>query len=101
MLPRSRMFGSVAEFVAVPPNRLALAPAGLDLVQAAALPAVGTTAITALRDKLRLTAGDRHVDSPYRVHGPARATAVRLRQPLQLDGGIHRTEDYPRRPRSP
>ncbi|MFF4398398.1 NAD(P)-dependent alcohol dehydrogenase [Streptomyces sp. NPDC001480] len=59
LLPRSRMFGSAAEFVAVPPHRLALAPSGLDLVQAAALPAVGTTAITALRDKARVTAGDR------------------------------------------
>jgi NADPH:quinone reductase-like Zn-dependent oxidoreductase len=53
------MFGSAAEFVAVPPHRLALAPNGLDAVQAAALPAVGTTAITALRDKAGLAAGDR------------------------------------------
>ncbi|MEV6587022.1 NAD(P)-dependent alcohol dehydrogenase [Streptomyces acidicola] len=57
LLPRS--FGSAAEFVAVAPRQLALAPSGLDLVQAAALPAVGTTAITALRDKARLTAGER------------------------------------------
>lgn len=57
LLPRS--FGSAAEFVAVPPRQLAPAPSGLDLVQAAALPAVGTTAITALRDKARLTAGER------------------------------------------
>jgi NADPH:quinone reductase-like Zn-dependent oxidoreductase len=55
----ARTFGSAAEFVAVPADRLAPAPAGLDLVQAAALPAVGTTAITALRDKARLKEGDR------------------------------------------
>ncbi|GAA5085737.1 NAD(P)-dependent alcohol dehydrogenase [Thermocatellispora tengchongensis] len=52
-------FGSAAEYVVVRPRRLALAPAGLDLVQAAALPGVGTTAITALRDKARLRPGER------------------------------------------
>ncbi|MEU4579573.1 NAD(P)-dependent alcohol dehydrogenase [Nonomuraea sp. ATR24] len=56
-LPRT--FGSAAEYVAVRPRQLALAPAGLDLVEAAALPGVGTTAITALRDKARLRAGER------------------------------------------
>lgn len=56
-LPRGR-FGSAAEFVAVRPRQLAHVPAGLDLVRAAALPA-GTTAITALRDKARLKAGER------------------------------------------
>ncbi|MFC0862046.1 NAD(P)-dependent alcohol dehydrogenase [Sphaerimonospora cavernae] len=54
----SRTFGSAAEFVAVRPRQFALAPAGLDLVEAAALP-VGTTAITALRDKARLKPGER------------------------------------------
>ncbi|MFJ6573860.1 NAD(P)-dependent alcohol dehydrogenase [Streptomyces sp. NPDC091292] len=58
VMPRSQGFGSAAEYVAVPPRHLALAPAGLDLVAAAALPA-GTTAITALRDKARITAGER------------------------------------------
>lgn len=57
VMPRGR-FGSAAEFVTVRPRQLAHAPAGLDLVQAAALP-VGTTAITALRDKVRLQAGER------------------------------------------
>lgn len=52
-------FGSAAEFVVLPPDRLALAPAGLDPVAAAALPAVGTTAITALRDKAELRSGER------------------------------------------
>jgi len=54
-----RTFGSAAEFVAVPAERLAPAPAGIDPVQAAALPAVGTTALIALRDKARLQAGER------------------------------------------
>lgn len=58
MLPRGS-FGSAAEFVAVRPRQLALAPAGLDLVQAVALLAGGTTSITALRDKARLRAGER------------------------------------------
>ncbi|MEV8437828.1 NAD(P)-dependent alcohol dehydrogenase [Actinosynnema sp. NPDC051121] len=57
-LPRGR-FGSAAEYVAVAPRRLAPSPAGLDLVRAAALPGVGTTAITALRDKARLREGER------------------------------------------
>ena len=51
-------FGSAAEYVAVPPRQLSLAPAGVDLVEAAALP-VGTTSITALRDKARLRPGER------------------------------------------
>lgn len=50
--------GSAAEFVAVPPDRVSRLPAGLDPVEAAALPA-GTTAITALRDKARLEPGER------------------------------------------
>ncbi|QFZ19363.1 NAD(P)-dependent alcohol dehydrogenase [Saccharothrix syringae] len=58
LLPYGR-FGSAAEFVSVHPRQLAPSPAGLDLVEAAALPAVGTTAITALRDKARLRAGER------------------------------------------
>lgn len=57
-LPRGR-FGSAAEYVAVHPRQLAPSPAGLDLVQAAALPGVGTTAITALRDRARLRRGER------------------------------------------
>ncbi|MGC9499687.1 NAD(P)-dependent alcohol dehydrogenase [Streptomyces sp. WG7] len=59
LLPRHRMFGSAAEFVAVPPERVALAPSALDPVQAVSLPAGGTTAITALRDKARLRVGER------------------------------------------
>jgi len=52
-------FGSIAEFVAVPASRIALSPRDLDLVDAAALPAVGTTAITALRIHAGLRAGER------------------------------------------
>ncbi|MFF4194464.1 NAD(P)-dependent alcohol dehydrogenase [Nonomuraea sp. NPDC001831] len=53
-----RAFGSAAEYVAVHPRRLSRAPASVDLVTAAALPA-GTTAITALRDQAGLRPGDR------------------------------------------
>lgn len=54
-----RRFGSAAEYVAVAATQIAPAPAGIDLVQAAALPAVGTTAISALRDRARLRQGER------------------------------------------
>lgn len=54
-----RAGGVAAEYIAADPDRLSLAPKGFDLVEAAALPAVGTTAITALRDKARLKAGER------------------------------------------
>ncbi|MGM1065041.1 NAD(P)-dependent alcohol dehydrogenase [Saccharothrix sp. Mg75] len=57
-LPRGT-FGSAAEYVAVRPRQLAPSPAGLDLVRAAALPGVGTTVITALRDAARLREGER------------------------------------------
>lgn len=53
-----RRMGSAAEYVAVPAERLDLVPTGLDAVQAAAL-AVGTTAITALRDVAALAPGER------------------------------------------
>jgi NADPH:quinone reductase-like Zn-dependent oxidoreductase len=58
MLRRGRL-GSAAEYVAVRPRQLALAPAGIPLEEAAALPAVGATAITALRDRARLRPGER------------------------------------------
>jgi NADPH:quinone reductase-like Zn-dependent oxidoreductase len=53
-----RRMGSAAEYVAVPVKRLDHVPAGLDAVQAVALP-VGTTAITALRDMASLAPGER------------------------------------------
>ncbi|MFC7891861.1 NAD(P)-dependent alcohol dehydrogenase [Streptomyces sp. NPDC057381] len=58
IMPRASGFGSAAEYVAVRPRQLGRVPNGLDLVEAAALPA-GTTAITALRDKARLRPGER------------------------------------------
>ncbi|WP_369214925.1 NAD(P)-dependent alcohol dehydrogenase [Streptomyces flavofungini] len=58
VLPRTSGFGSAAEYVAVPAERLGSVPGALDLVDAAALP-VATTAITALRDKAGLRAGER------------------------------------------
>ncbi|MFD5318756.1 NAD(P)-dependent alcohol dehydrogenase [Streptomyces sp. NPDC127098] len=57
VLGRTSGFGSAAEYVAVPADRLGRVPDGLDLVPAAALP-VGTTALTALRDKARLRPGE-------------------------------------------
>ncbi|WP_020664400.1 NAD(P)-dependent alcohol dehydrogenase [Amycolatopsis benzoatilytica] len=53
-----RSMNTAAEYVAVPADRIDHVPAGLDPVRAAALP-VGTTAITALRDKARLKPGER------------------------------------------
>ncbi|MBU3864210.1 NAD(P)-dependent alcohol dehydrogenase [Streptomyces sp. 4503] len=52
-------FGAAAEYVAVRPRQLSVAPEGVDLIRAAALPGVGTTAITALRDKIGLRSGER------------------------------------------
>ena len=54
-----RRFGSAAEYVAVHPRQISLAPANLTPVQAVSLPAGGTTAITALRTKARLKPGER------------------------------------------
>ncbi|MFI9031043.1 NAD(P)-dependent alcohol dehydrogenase [Streptomyces sp. NPDC053560] len=58
IMARSSGFGSAAEYVVVRPEQLSRSPRGLDPVDAAAMP-VGTTAITALRDKARLRPGER------------------------------------------
>ncbi|WP_224389763.1 NAD(P)-dependent alcohol dehydrogenase [Pseudonocardia sp. ICBG1293] len=58
LMPHSA-FGAMAGFVAVPGDQLARIPDGLDLVDAAAAPAVGTTAAHALRDLAKLTTGER------------------------------------------
>ncbi|MGW4444510.1 NAD(P)-dependent alcohol dehydrogenase [Streptomyces sp. NPDC004682] len=58
VLGRGSGFGSAAEYVAVPAERVGRVPDGLDLVAATALP-VATTAVTALRDKARLRSGER------------------------------------------
>ncbi|HWO67919.1 MAG TPA: NADP-dependent oxidoreductase [Umezawaea sp.] len=54
-----RRFGSIADHVVVPAHRVATAPADVDLVEAAALPSVGTTAVTALVHKAGLRRGER------------------------------------------
>lgn len=56
VLPRT--FGSAAEYVAVRPRNLSYAPENIGLVEAASLP-VGTTALTALKAKADLKAGER------------------------------------------
>lgn len=52
-------FGSAAEYVAVRPRQIALAPVDLSPVEAVSLLAGGTTSITALRDKAGLRPGER------------------------------------------
>ncbi|GGX96576.1 dehydrogenase [Streptomyces minutiscleroticus] len=62
VLPRSTVsgpLGAAAEFVVADAARLSRAPGNLDPVEAAALPAVGTTAVTALLTHGRLRAGQR------------------------------------------
>ncbi|MFJ8998505.1 NAD(P)-dependent alcohol dehydrogenase [Streptomyces sp. NPDC102359] len=58
VLGRTSGFGSAAEYVTVPAERVGRFPGGLDPVEAAALP-VATTAVTALRDKAGLRPGER------------------------------------------
>ena len=51
--------GSFAEYVAAKPGRLALKPASLSFEQAAAVPISGMTALQALRDRAKVTAGEK------------------------------------------
>ncbi len=51
--------GSAAELICVQPVQLAHSPVGLGFVEAAALPVVGSTVITALRDMGKLKPGQR------------------------------------------
>ncbi|MDX2941733.1 MULTISPECIES: NAD(P)-dependent alcohol dehydrogenase [Streptomyces] len=51
--------GAAGEYVLAKPQAISTAPSGTDLVSAAALPAVGITALQALRDTLRLRSGQR------------------------------------------
>jgi NADPH:quinone reductase-like Zn-dependent oxidoreductase len=51
--------GTMADYVVVRRSRLAPAPTTIDLVTAAAVPVVGLTAVQALRDAVRLRAGER------------------------------------------
>lgn len=56
LMPHGKL-GSIAEFVSVSPNQIARSPKGVDSIQAAALPDVGSTALIALRDIAKLKAG--------------------------------------------
>jgi NADPH:quinone reductase-like Zn-dependent oxidoreductase len=51
--------GSIAEFAAVPERAAALKPANLDFVQAASIPMVGLTSWQALKERLKLQAGQK------------------------------------------
>jgi len=58
--PRQRhVTGAAAEYVAVPADRVASAPAGISPPEAAALVVAGTTALIALRDSTHLASGER------------------------------------------
>lgn len=51
--------GSLAEFAVVPERAAALKPANLDFVQAASVPMVGLTSWQALKERMRLQAGQK------------------------------------------
>jgi NADPH:quinone reductase-like Zn-dependent oxidoreductase len=104
LLPR---FGAAAEFVVMPEKRLAAAPASIHLADAAALPAAGTTVITALRDKAKLRASERllvrgasggvghaavQLGRAYGAHVTALASARNLEFVREL--GAHEAFDY-------
>jgi NADPH:quinone reductase-like Zn-dependent oxidoreductase len=58
--PRQRhVTGAAAEYVTVPANRVAPAPAGISPAEAASLVVAGTTALIALRDSTHLASGER------------------------------------------
>lgn len=58
--PRKRhVTGAAAEYLAVPADRVAVAPASLSAADAAALVVAGTTALMALRDSAGLRSGER------------------------------------------
>jgi 2-desacetyl-2-hydroxyethyl bacteriochlorophyllide A dehydrogenase len=58
--PRQRhVTGAAAEYVTVPADRVALAPAALSPADAASLVVAGTTALIALRDSTHLASGER------------------------------------------
>ena len=51
--------GSIAEFAVVPESAAALKPANLDFVQAASIPMVGLTSWQALKERMKLRAGQK------------------------------------------
>lgn len=58
--PRQRhAVGAAAEYVTVPADRIAPAPAGITPAEAASLVVAGTTALIALRDSTHLASGER------------------------------------------
>jgi NADPH:quinone reductase-like Zn-dependent oxidoreductase len=58
--PRRRhVTGAAAEYVTVPADRIAPAPAGISPLDAASLVVAGATALIALRDSTHLTSGER------------------------------------------
>jgi NADPH:quinone reductase-like Zn-dependent oxidoreductase len=58
--PRQRhRTGAAAEYVAVPADRIAPAPANISAAEAASLAVAGTTALIALRDSTHLASGER------------------------------------------
>ena len=58
--PRQRhVTGAAAEYVTVPADRIAPAPAGISPAEAASLVVAGTTALIALRDSTHLASGER------------------------------------------
>ncbi|WP_371645090.1 NAD(P)-dependent alcohol dehydrogenase [Streptomyces mirabilis] len=58
--PRQRhLIGGAAEYVVVPADRLAPAPAGLSAAEAASLVVAGATALIAVRDTVRLAPGEK------------------------------------------
>lgn len=75
--------GSVAEFVSVPCDCIAYTPQALDLVQAAALPVVGATALIALQEIAKLKAGERLLVRG--ASGGVGLVAVQLGRELQAD----------------
>ncbi|WP_069113016.1 zinc-binding dehydrogenase [Jiangella alba] len=78
----AKRLGTVAEYAVMRADRCAAAPAGVDLVAAAALPTVGLTALQVLRDALGVRPGDR-------VDGTLRPVVDR-RYPLDQIAAAHR-----------
>ena len=68
--------GAAADYVVAKRDQVAMAPAALDYLAAAALPTVGLTALQAIRDALRLQAGQRLL--VIGASGGVGSTAVQL-----------------------
>ncbi|MFF0079123.1 NAD(P)-dependent alcohol dehydrogenase [Streptomyces canus] len=73
---RMRRTGAVAEYLVARPEQMAAAPTTIDFVSAAALPAVGLTALQVLRDGLRVQSGQRLL--VVGASGGVGSTAVQL-----------------------